>query len=78
MVGDLTGCAEKLAAAQAASHVGLDPQGDERLVLLRAHLACRSGKASEVARFYGLLTNSATDSLRAEATAMLISKRITE
>jgi hypothetical protein len=76
MTGDLKGCAKKVALAQAASHSGLDTQGDERLALLRARLANRSGKIPEAVRIYGILTNSATDVLRAEANAMLKSQRI--
>jgi hypothetical protein len=71
MEGNLKGCAKKISRAQAAGLSGLDTQGDERLTLIRARLASRSGKAPEAARFYGILTNSATDAIRAEANTML-------
>lgn len=76
IAGDLKGCAKKVALAQATCRSGLDTQGDERLALLRARLASRSGKISEAARIYGILTNSATDVVRAEANTMLKSQRI--
>lgn len=78
MSGDLAGCAKKVALAQAAAHPGLDPQGDERLTLLRARLANHAGKTSEAARYYGILTNSATDVMRAEAEAMLKAQPISK
>jgi hypothetical protein len=76
MTGDLKNCAKKIAKAQVASHSGIDTQGDERLVLLRARLASRSGNFSEAARLYGRLTNSATDSFRNEANNTLNMQRI--
>ncbi|HEX7653918.1 MAG TPA: hypothetical protein VF607_10450 [Verrucomicrobiae bacterium] len=78
MTGDLKGCAKKIALAQASGHPRLDPQGDERLTLLRARLANHAGKASEAARYYGILTNSATDVLRAESEAMLKAQPISK
>ncbi len=78
VTGDLAGCAKQVALAQAASRPGLDPQGDERLTLLRARLASRLGKVSEAARYYGILTNSATEVLRVEAGVMLKSQMISK
>jgi hypothetical protein len=71
LAGALPVCAEQLEVANRAGTPGLDPQGEERLAIVRARLARRSGRHAEADRAYGALANSATEAFRAEASAAL-------
>jgi hypothetical protein len=71
LASDLSECAQKIKTASRAGPCGLDPQGDERIALVSARLATRTGRPNEAARLYSALANSPTQAFRTEASAAL-------
>ena len=68
---DMVTCSEQLDISIRAEKVGLDPQGDERIAIVRARLAMRSDKIAAAKLLYGTLSNSATEAFRLEAEKIL-------
>ena len=64
---NLTECADHLNQASCSVKPGIDPQGDERFLLIQARLAHASGSLSEARSHYANLTFSPMDNFRTEA-----------